>query len=419
MGRSNVKLPHFAFFEALAQCESETCEEWRTTSAGLVTLRLFDDWVEDGAGAVSSDSWTLRCVRESISAIDSRNDTRTLLTSLVDSMQLARNARVALVVPRLMEYARALQLGARWTLAADVYRTLLANVDSMTDKDVVITANMQLGACLRVLADWSPARQAYATAAEVAAFAGDVSNVLKARIAEANVMMAQGNLPAAEKILDAVIERSHGSGFAELRASALQDRGVIARQRGEIETAVSYAYEALSTFADPIAKDRALGDLGTIFFDIGLLGAARDAHLMLAATASEQYTRWVATLNLLEIAVIDRREPMFEQYRRELADEGLPMTLLAYYHYYVGRGYQIFERPELAKASFECAISTASRHQINEVLIKAEQGLSELRRGGKVADMQTVRMRLHEPSARVAEVAGAIHEMRTLAGVVG
>ncbi|HKV49790.1 MAG TPA: hypothetical protein VJO52_01210, partial [Gemmatimonadaceae bacterium] len=106
MGSSQVKLPHYAFFEALARCDNETCAEWRTTSAGLLTLRLFDDWVMEGGSAVSLDSWGLRCVRESISAIDAGSSVRALLTSLVDSMQLARHARVAVVAPRLMAYAR-------------------------------------------------------------------------------------------------------------------------------------------------------------------------------------------------------------------------------------------------------------------------------------------------------------------------
>ncbi|HSC33036.1 MAG TPA: hypothetical protein VLD17_14990, partial [Gemmatimonadaceae bacterium] len=237
MGRSQVKLPHYAFFEALARCENESCAEWRTTSAGLLTLRLFDDWVMEGGSAVSLDSWGLRCVRESISAIDSGSSVRALLTSLVDSMQLARHARVAVVAPRLMAYARALQFDAKWALAADVYRAVLQNAEPAADTDVVIAANMQLGACMRVLAQWSEARGAYAAAAEVAAFTGDVASVLKARIAEANVMMARGNLPAAEKILDSVIESADESGLTEIRAFALQDRGAVARQRGDIERA--------------------------------------------------------------------------------------------------------------------------------------------------------------------------------------
>jgi len=418
MGSSQVKLPHYAFFEALARCDNETCAEWRTTSAGLLTLRLFDDWVMEGGSAVSLDSWGLRCVRESISAIDSGSSVRALLTSLVDSMQLARHARVAVVAPRLMAYARALQFDAKWTLAADVYRTVLQTAEPAADTDVVIAANMQLGACMRVLAQWSEARGAYAAAAEVAAFMGDVANVLKARIAEANVMMARGNLPSAEKILDSVIDGAEESGLREIRGFALHDRGVVARKRGDLDGAVAYTYEALSCYEHQTAKDRALADLAATFFDLGLYDAARDANLMLAASAQENYTRWVAMLNLLEGAAFDRKETVFEQYRRELAQEKMPAVLMADFEYYLGQGYRMFGHDARAETWLSRAIATASSIQANEVLIKAEQLLSEIRSGHEIKQ-PGASARVTQPSQHVAEVAEAIHEMRTLAGVAG
>src|SRR5579872_4187683 len=418
MGRSQVKLPHYAFFEALARCENESCAEWRTTSAGLLTLRLFDDWVMEGGSAVSLDSWGLRCVRESISAIDAGSSVRALLTSLVDSMQLARHARVAVVAPRLMAYARALQFDAKWTLAADVYRTVLQNAEPAADTDVVIAANMQLGACMRVLAQWSEARGAYAAAAEVAAFTGDAANVLKARIAEANVMTARGNLPAAEKILDAVIESAEDNGLREIRGFALHDRGVVARKRGELDAAIAYTYEALSCYESQTAKDRALADLAATFFDLGLYDASRDANLVLAATAQESYTRWVAMLNLLEGAAVDRKETVFEQYRRELAQQTLPTVLMADFEYYLGQGYRLFGHNARAESCLARAIATASSIQANEVLIKAEQLLSEIKSGREIGERGPVAQATN-PSSHVAEVAEAIHEMRTLAGVAG
>lgn len=418
MGGSHVKLPHYAFFEALARCENESCAEWRMTSAGLLTLRLFDDWVMEGGSAVSLDSWGLRCVRESISAIDAGSSVRALLTSLVDSMQLARHARVAVVAPRLMAYARALQFEAKWTLAADVYRTVLQTAEPAADTDVVIAANMQLGACMRVLAQWSEARGAYAAAAEVAAFTGDVANVLRARIAEANVMMARGNLPSAEKILDSVIDGAEESGLREIRGFALHDRGVVARKRGDLDSAIAYTYEALSCYESQTTKDRALADLAATFFDLGLYDAARDANLTLAATAQENFTRWVAMLNLLEGAAVDRKETVFEQYRRELAQETLPAVLMADFEYYLGQGYRMFGHDARAETWLSRAIATASSIQANEVLIKAEQLLSDIQSGREMHQPDAA-TRDTKPSRHVADVAEAIHEMRTLAGVAG
>jgi tetratricopeptide (TPR) repeat protein len=356
----------------------------------------------------------LRAVRETIGAVDARSSHRALLTSVVDSMMLAGTVRVAVVAPRLMAYARALQFEAKWALAADVYRTVLSHVHTVSEADVVIAANMQLGLCLRVLTEWQGATTAYDTAAQVAELTGDVMNVLKSRIAEANIAIDRGNLPSAEAILDETIESATEAGLGELRAFALQTRGNVAHRRGDYDKAIQLAYEALDGMRDQVARDRVLADLAATFFELGLRSAARDANLVLAATAQESYTRWVATINLLEIASIDRSELVFEQYRRELASSDLPASLAAFYHFYVGQGYRIFERYDLARASLERAIDIATKHQVNEVIFKAERALTEIREGGVIAVAEQV-----EPSPAVSEVASAIREMRTLAGVAG
>jgi tetratricopeptide (TPR) repeat protein len=162
-----------------------------------------------------------------------------------------------------------------------------------------------------------------------------------------------------------------------------------------------------------VAKDRALADLAAIFYDIGLLSAAREANLMLAATAQEQYTRWVAVINLLEIAAFDGREPVFEQYKRELGEANLPPILSAYYNFYVGQGYRMLGKFDQARPALERAIDVASRHDVNEVIIKAEQSLLEIAKGDKLA----ARAENVSPSDDVAKVADAVREMRALAGV--
>ncbi|HET7622962.1 MAG TPA: hypothetical protein VFK39_13740, partial [Gemmatimonadaceae bacterium] len=313
-------------------------------------------------------------------------------------------------------YARALQFEAKWSLAADVYETVISHTDAETDPDLAISAHMALGACLRVLARWREAMQSYAVAGLVAEGIGDVMGVLRARIAEANLAMARGNLPRAEMLLDATIASSMASpGLMEVRAIALQDRGIVARQRGDLDRAISFTYAALQSFEDQVAKDRALADLAAIFYDIGLLSAAREANLMLAATAQEQYTRWVAVINLLEIAAFDGREPVFEQYKRELGEANLPPILSAYYNFYVGQGYRMLGNLDLARPALERAMEVATRHDVNEVIIKAEQSLQEIAKGSRIA----ARVENVTPSADVVKVADAVHEMRTLAGVAG
>jgi tetratricopeptide (TPR) repeat protein len=274
---------------------------------------------------------------------------------------------------------------------------------------------MQLGACLRVLARWEEAVGSYAVAGLVAEGIGDVIGVLRARIAEANLATDRGNLPLAERILDDTISRADDPEFVEVRSIALHDRANVAYHRGQYEKGIAMAYSALDGMPNQAARDRVLVDLGAMFFEIGLYSAARDANLVLAATAQEHYTRWVATINLLEMAAVDRIEPAFEQYRRELERADLPATLCAQYHYHLALGYQMFDRLEDARAEFEKALSIANANRFNQMAINIEQGIESLR-SGKISKSTSSKPSF-EPSDEVADVATAIHEMRTLAGV--
>jgi tetratricopeptide (TPR) repeat protein len=401
------------FFEQLARAE-ESSADWRETTAGLVTLRLFDAWLSEGSSVVAADAWGLRAVRQSIEAVDSGNPVKAILESLVDSMEQAPAVRVAMVAPRLLAYGKALHFNAKWELAADVYSTILGHSHPMDDADVVIAASMQLGYCRRMLAAWSDAAAAYTSAGQVAAMTGDIINVLRSRIAEAKLATDRGNLPRADQLLDETIRRAGDARLTEVRAIALHDRSAVAFLRGNPELAIQLAYEAMGGLRDQAGRDRALGDIAAAFYELGLRGAARDAWLILAATAQEQYIRWAATTNLMECAAADGCELVFEQYRRELADAALPFTLESFYHFYVGEGYRTFGRNDQARAAFQRALEIASRHGVSQVLIKAEESLKEIKDGGVVIIAQASEP---EPAPEVARVARAIRDMRALAGV--
>jgi tetratricopeptide (TPR) repeat protein len=410
---SEPRLQHVPFFEALARA-GEGSPEWRLTSAGLVTLRLFDAWLVEGPSVCASDAWGLRAVREAIEAVEPGSPARSILASIVDAMEGARTVRVPLIAPRLLAYGRALQFDGRWELAADVHQTVIAHAHPIEEADIVIAANMQLGACLRTLADWDEATAAYARAGCAAAMSSDIVNVLRARIAEANISIERGNLPHAQSLLDDTIREAEANRCTEVRATALHDRADIAFRRGEYDLAVTLGYEALQGYTDASSRDRVLGDIASAFYQLGLRSAARDAYLILAATAQEQHTRWVATINLMECAAADRREPVFEQYRRDLADVALPVILACHYHYFVGEGYRLFGNADAARAALVRALELAERHGINQMLFRAEQSLRSLDDAGVV-----IIARAPEPRPEVERVASAVRGMRELAGVAG
>ena len=413
MHSGEPRLLHLPFFEALARAEHGSAE-WRLTSAGLVTLRLFDAWLVEGPAVVAPDAWGLRAVREAIDDVDAGASAKSILVSIVDAMEAARTVRLSLVAPRLLAYARALQFDGRFALAADVHGTVIAHAHPVEESDIVVAANMQLGDCLRPLTQWEDASAAYMRAGCVAAIAGDIANVLRARISEAKVWIERGDFPRAQSLLDDTIRESAASDLPQVRAQALHDRSVVAIHRGEYQVAITMAYEALEGLTAPTARDRVLSDIATAFYELGMRTAARDAYLILAATAQEQYMRWLATINLMECASADGREPVFEKYRREVADQPLPGRLACHYFYYVGQGYRLFGKLGEARTALNRAIELAEQYRINEVLFRAEQSLESLRDGGVVIIASTP---ASAPPEVVEDIARSIRGMRELAGV--
>jgi tetratricopeptide (TPR) repeat protein len=408
---SESRLQHVPFFEALSRAE-EGSPEWRLTSAGLVTLRLFDAWLVEGPSVVSAGAWGLRAVREAIDAIESSSSSKAILGSIVDAMEATGMVRVPLVAPRLLAYGRALQFDGHFAMAADVHATVLAHAHPVEEADLVVAASMQMGACLRAMADWDEALAAFSRAACVAAMSSDIATVLRARIAEANVTMERGNLPRAQTLLDETIQEASATNLRDVRSRARHARAVVAMRRQDFEFGIRLAYEALSESSEPSERDRILSDIAVAFYDLGCRAAARDAYLILAATAQEQYFRWIATINLMECAAADGREPVFEQYRRELADASLPASLACQYYFYLGEGYRLFAHMNQAKTALGRSLAIATQHQINEMIIRAEQALQQVADGGVVIIAQE-----STPSPELAEVADAIRDMRELAGV--
>ncbi|HEX2718375.1 MAG TPA: hypothetical protein VHM67_11895, partial [Gemmatimonadaceae bacterium] len=279
---------HLPFFEALAGME-EGSAEWRAATGGLVTLRLVDAWFAEGAQVASADGWSAKVAREAVEDMDAGTPARALLLSTLDSMRRTPAPRGSAIAPQLAAYGRALNFDGKWRLAADVYETLLEHSHPIDDADVYIHASMQLGWCSRMTGSWERAQEAYDGAGEVASAVGDVVGILRARIADARLARARGNLPRAEELLDGAIHSARAETLADVEALALHERGMVGYDRGRFEETVRYGYEALGKYNGQSDRDRVLGDIATAFMELGVRTTARDAFLVLAATAQEQY----------------------------------------------------------------------------------------------------------------------------------
>lgn len=409
MFESDHKLRHLPFFEEIASRE-EGDSEWRAATAGLVVVRLVDAWLEDGPVVSTDDGWSLRSVNNAIDDVDEGTPIRAILGRVMDALQ-QQKPDIHVVVTPLMAYGQALEYDAKWLLAADVYHSVLAHLHPVEDSDASIAAHFRLGHCYRSLHLIDEATEAFASASQIATAVGDMVSVLLARVNEAHIAVLRGNLPHAAEILDDTIVRATGNEFRDVRSRALHERSNVAHLRGQYELAVRFAYEALEHSQSQTQRDRILGDIAVSFLQLGVYSAARDAYLVLSATAQELYTRWAATINLLEISAHTGAEMLFEAYHRQLAGAKLPPYLATAFEVSLGTGYQRLGDLTRARVHLERAMAMAGEHGLNQYLFEAEEALLELETPTPPHLVQG------ELPLDIEEVANAIRELRESVGV--
>jgi tetratricopeptide (TPR) repeat protein len=410
--RTETTPRHRAFFEALAQAE-ENSEAWRTEHAGLVTLRFLDSWRESGVWSGWTDAafaYEKDAVESAIAAVP-RFAERRLLATIVERVTAARAGRAASFVAPLFAYARALDLRSAWGLAAGVYGVLWESFVARdrlgpVDAEVAQSVAQHLGACHRMLGDHARASEAYAAAIALAERRGDERAALDGRLGQAKVLVRQGYLHDAEQRLIGIVAAATGSHLADVRARAWHDLATVAHSAGQSLAGIEYAYEAWQATDDVAERERVLITLASLLLNAGYPDVSREANALLASTAVEPVVRWGATVNLIEIATIERREIDFARYRKTLATVDLPPFLAAEFHFYVGRGHLAFDQPVLAAEAFGRAVAVGEQHGLTELVTRARAQGPVL--PPKVATVSP------RPSA-VMRVADALHSARLLA----
>ncbi|MEX2152397.1 MAG: hypothetical protein WD825_03610 [Gemmatimonadaceae bacterium] len=315
------------------------------------------------------------------------------------------------MITPLMAYGQALEYDAKWPMAADVYHSVLAHLHPVEDSDASIAAHLRLGQCYRNLNRIDDATDAFESASDIATAVGDMVGVLRARIGEARIAIIRGNLPKAEAILDETVARAMTANLHDVRSRALHERSNVAHIRGEYELAIQLAYESLGHAQSQTERDRILGDIALGFLELGVYSAARDAYLVLSATAQEQYTRWGATINLMEIASQTGAEMLFELYRRQLIAQQMPPYLATAFELNLGIGYQRFHDSAKAQTHLERALAIAGEHELNQFLFEAEEALQ------KLSTPAPPRRVSAEISLDVKEVVYAIRDLRASVGL--
>lgn len=414
-------LPHLAFLEALALCTDEGTR-WHSVTAGYAVLQLFEGWAGvDGSGLPPS-MLEIRRVRKRLAAISESDPVRRCLTQLVDVIERATTdagepALRGIEVGRILAaYGKLLQYEASWSLSRDVFETLVTYAQCIDDEERLLDSMLMVGFSLRMLAQFDEARDAYGRLRDTAAVLESEQYLLLSELGFAKIAIERGNLPAAAGMLDQIITEAREEEHVGIRAKALMDRARVAHHLGDLSAATILGHQALLHSRDPMERDRILINISATLMHLGLWEQSRDGNLVLIATAQEAAVRWMAQINLMQLAYLERREPMFEHYRREVADVDLPPYLEVVYCENSARGLRVFGRLTEATRSFQRMLAVAERHGLNEFTLKAERFLENVEAAADPLEA-VAKTRASDPPPELATVAHAITELRILAGL--
>jgi hypothetical protein len=406
-------LKHAVYFDLLGSLD-EGGAEWRPTLAGLLVLRLVDWRLDGDASRIPADWTTIESIRRAVLDVNEGDPIRSTLLHVLDAICQDNIKRVE-IARGLMRYGRALNLSGRWALSADVFATVDNIAGPEVDPRVVIEANIALGAALRRLGNWDASAHAYSRAAYIASTAGDEAGLLQAEVGVANTHIAHGNIPAAESLLDTVVEKARAGGFNAVLGLALHARATVTHQKGCFGEAVQLGYDALEATTDLTARDAILADIASAFAGMGMYDAARDSHMIVSVTSQSQWVRWQATLNLMELAAIDGQEKSFDDYARELGQAALDPRLRAYYLLYLGNGQQRFGWHSEAEASLIGAREFAAKNQLHQIEHDAATAIAELESGQRAKTSRPVVPYTDNVPDRVREIAAALSGAREAA----
>lgn len=114
-------LRHLPFLDALVDRASDVTAS-RALRAGLLTLRLFDEWITAGAFVVNPSSPALRATRSAIEELRDDVDLHRALTRVLDAIEMLQDPDPVPVLPRLAAYAELLRNRGEQRLADDIVR---------------------------------------------------------------------------------------------------------------------------------------------------------------------------------------------------------------------------------------------------------------------------------------------------------
>jgi tetratricopeptide (TPR) repeat protein len=362
-------------------------------------MRLVDAW----ADAEPTEEWGLPRLEYDLAQMGKEAPANQALAALITAIKSAPSRNFGYIAAALADYARSLELEADWYPAIDVYRTILRRLGGSRARLVVHCYN-RLGMCFRSVNLLELAGLSFERARVLSLHRKDRAGELQAEIGKAKLAGLRGNLPLADAILQRVLARARTMALADIRSRALHELACTALRRGHYGDAAKLAFEALPLSREDASRYRILADLALAFLEMRAYEPARDAFVIVSSRAPEQWVRWTAYLNLLEIEACVQNKAAFDSYVKVLDHAPLTPELLMLFQLQLGGGLQRFDQAEVASIHLQRAHTIAVEHGMTVLLSESRRLLVDTEE--RVSPIV---------SADLMEIASALREMRAVA----
>lgn len=373
---------HVPFLKTLAKAKNAGGSQWRDVAAGYLVLRFFDRWMDEGSAALQFDPFltTVKGYIRSTEALAA--EARRMLLQFVDVLVTCEDANPAPAIGHLFEYGDYLKLNGQVHLAGHVYGVI---VDVLTHTDTgearLAAACIQSGITSRMLGKFEGAKLSFERAAFLAAKQNDFAQMVRARAGIANLLKVQGNLPAAERQLDELVDVVHAANEPLLEAKVRQLRAAVYHAREKYDDAMRDYYSAYEVLGGE-DREEILCNLAAVEAQAGYRNAARDIHRLLAYTGQSLFVRSISLVNLIHIAVLDNDEQSFHRARLDFTafDQRHPVQVehTIYAQLYIAMGLERFGSISTAVAAYRRLAEEAGRAKVHQVEFEAVKRLANL-----------------------------------------
>ena len=335
---------------------------WWRARAGTLLVDLVDRRLQHDRGSAASArrSVAARRAAEQVSPTTLRRAIHAVIAKVIEG------ARPIDVLDALGEYAKQLNCGGHFGLGGEVYRFMIERARPAGARHRLSQWYEDLGYSLREAGRRDAASIAYHRGLELADESHDVFARFRLQIAQAHVDRIEHRFDEARALLSSALESAEAFGRLDLVVRAGHEAGVLAHDSGHVQDALAFYTRALhaSGYGDGEhrhGRERLILDIARALADVGYRTEARNAFATLATIAQERFTRWIATLNLLDLATEEPDPWLFDEYRLALASTPMSAPLRLFYYARVAEGSVIFGRDAEAKMHQASAHRLAKR----------------------------------------------------------